>query len=53
MSWIIENLLENQSNIKKYAWVEDSSNDNYKVEANRRRGKGHRGNRRRGGGGLR
>ena len=45
--------LEGQSNIEKYAWVEDSSNDNFKAEAGRRRGKGHRGDRRRGGGGLR
>jgi len=35
----------------QYCWAEDSSSDNYKVEA-RKRGKGHR-SRRRGGSGLR
>ena len=35
----------------QYSWVEDTSDD-YKGEANRRRGKGNRG-RRRGGNGLR
>ena len=42
------NLVKNQ-----YLWVEDTSDDDYKVEAGRRRGKGGRGDRRRGGGGLR
>ena len=37
----------------QYLWVEDTSDDDYKVEAGRRRGKGGRGDRRRGGGGLR
>ena len=41
-----------KSNIEKYSWVEDSSDDNLKSEAGRKRGKGQRG-RRRGGGGLR
>ena len=37
----------------QYLLVEDTSDDDYKVEAGRRRGKGGRGDRRRGGGGLR
>ena len=37
---------------KQYSWTIDISNDEYKVEAGRRRGKGNRG-RRRGGSGLR
>ena len=37
----------------QYLWVEDTSDDDYKVEAGRRRGKGGRGDRRRGGAGLR
>ena len=37
----------------QYLWAEDTSDDDYKVEAGRRRGKGGRGDRRRGGGGLR
>ena len=41
----------NKSNVEKYSWVADSSDDNFKVEG-RRRGKGNRG-RRRGGSGLR
>ena len=36
----------------QFYFVEDTSNDNFKGEAGRRRGKGQRG-RRRGGGGLR
>ena len=40
----------NKSNIEKYSW--ESSSDEFKSEAGRRRGKGNRG-RRRGGGGLR
>ena len=42
----------NLSKVEKYSWVVDSSNDDFKTEAGRRRGKGNRG-RRRGGGGLR
>ena len=42
----------NQSNTEKYSFVVDSSEDNFKVEARKRGGKGNRG-RRRGGGGLR
>ena len=41
----------NKSNVEKYSW-ESSSDEDFKSEAGRRRGKGHRG-RRRGGGGLR
>ena len=45
---------ENSNPVKnQYLWVEDTSDDDYKVEAGRRRGKGGRGDRRRGGGGLR
>ena len=36
----------------QYCWAEDTSSDDFKVEAGRRRGKGQRG-RRRGGSGLR
>ena len=41
----------NQSNVEKYSWVA-GSDDNFKADAGRRRGKGSRG-RRRGGNGLR
>ena len=41
----------NLSSAEKYSWV-DSSDDNFKADAGRRRGKGMRG-RRRGGSGLR
>ena len=41
-----------QSNVAKYSWLDDSSDDVSKTEARGRRGKGQRG-RRRGGGGLR
>ena len=41
------------SPINQYSWANDSSGDDYKVEAGRRRGKHNRGDRRRGGGGLR
>ena len=44
---------KNQSNTEKYSWVIGSSEDNFKAEAGRRRGKKNRGDRRRGGGGLR
>ena len=45
---------ENSNPVKnQYSWAKDSSNDDYKVEAGRRRGKHNRGDRRRGGGGLR
>ena len=37
----------------QYSWASDSSVDDYTVEAGRRRGKHNRGDRRRGGGGLR
>ena len=43
---------DNQSNVGKYSWVADTSDDNLKADATRRRGKGMR-SRRRGGGGLR
>ena len=43
---------KNQSYATKYSWVTDSTDDNYKADAGRRRGKGSRG-RRRGGNGLR
>ena len=43
--------LKNQSNIDKYSWAADTSDDDYKVEAGRRRGKGNRGRKR--GNGLR
>ena len=42
----------NQSNTEKYSFVVEPSEDNFKVEARKRGGKGNRG-RRRGGGGLR
>ena len=41
----------NQSNVKQYNWVADTSDDN-KLEGRRRGGKGNKG-RRRGGNGLR
>ena len=41
-----------QSNTEYYSFAADSSEDNFKVEARKRGGKGNRG-RRRGGGGLR
>ena len=45
---------ENSNPFKnQYSWAEDTSDDDYKAEAGRRRGKGGRGDRRRGGGGLR
>ena len=44
-------LSQNQSNAEEYSWIA-GSDDDFKAEAGRRRGKGHRG-RRRGGGGLR
>ena len=45
---------ENSNPVKnQYSWANDSSVDDYKVEAGRRRGKHNRGDRRRGGGGLR
>ena len=46
--------IDENSNLEKnqYSWANDSSDD-YKVEAGRRRGKHNRGDRRRGGGGLR
>ena len=37
----------------QYFWAEGTSDDDNKVEAGRRRGKGGKGDRRRGGGGLR
>jgi len=40
------------SDYKRYALVQDTSSDDDKIEAGRRRGKGNKG-RRRGGGGLR
>ena len=44
---------ENSNPVKnQYCWAEDTSSDDSKVEAGRRRGKGNRG-RRRGGSGLR
>ena len=43
---------DNQSIEENYSWVVDTSDDNFKEDASRRRGKGMR-NRRRGGGGLR
>ena len=45
---------ENLSPVKnQYSWANDVSDDDYKIEAGRRRGKQNRGDRRRGGGGLR
>ena len=43
--------LKNQSNVEKYSFAVDTSDDDYNVEAGRRRGKGNRGRRK--GGGLR
>ena len=40
-----------QSNAEKFSWIADTSDDNFKADAGRRRGKGPRG-RRRGGSGL-
>ena len=40
-----------QTNAEKFSWVADTSDDNFKADAGRRRGKGPRG-RRRGGSGL-
>ena len=47
--------LDENSNpiINQYSWANDSSDDDYKVEARRRGGKHKRGDRRRGGSGLR
>ena len=42
---------KNQSNLDKYSWAADTSDDDYKVEAGRRRGKGSRGRKK--GNGLR
>ena len=42
----------NQSNVKQYNWVADTSDDDNKLEGRRRGGKGNKG-RRRGGNGLR
>ena len=45
---------ENSNPVKnQYFWVENTSDNDDKLEAGRRRGKGGRGDRRRGGGGLR
>ena len=50
----LANFDENSNPFKnQYSWAEDTSDDDYKVEAGRRRGKGGKGDRRRGGGGLR
>ena len=46
-------LVKNQSNVEKYSWISGSGDDAFKAEAGRRRGKGSRGDRRRGSGGLR
>ena len=47
------NNTKNQSSVEKYSWVIGSSEDDFKADAGRRRGKKNRGDRRRGGGGLR
>ena len=45
---------ENSKPIKnQYSWANDSSDDDSKIEAGRRRGKQSKADRRRGGGGLR
>ena len=45
---------ENSNPVKnQYSWANGSSDDDNKLEAGRRRGKQNRGDRRRGGGGLR
>ena len=45
---------ENSNPVKnQYSWANESSEDAYTVEAGRRRGKQRKGDRRRGGGGLR
>ena len=46
-------IVKNQSNVEKYSWISGSGDDAFKAEAGRRRGKGSRGDRRRGSGGLR
>ena len=53
-SWNNTSMSDEKSNPVKnqYCWAEDTSGDDFKVEAGRRRGKGNKG-RRRGGGGLR
>ena len=45
-------VVASDQNINQYCLVEDTSSDDSKIEAGRRRGKGQKG-RRRGGGGLR
>ena len=45
--------LKNQSNIEQYSGTSDITDNDFKSDAGRRRGKGYRGDRRRGGGGLR
>ena len=44
-------ILKNQSSVEKFNLVTDTSDDDYKIEAGRRRGKGQRGRKR--GNGLR
>ena len=45
---------ENSNPVKnQYSWANDSSDDDSKIEAGRRRGKQSKADRRRGGGGLR
>ena len=51
-SWNTTTPSNNTSDYKQYNMVENTSSDDYKVEAGRRRGKGNR-KRRKGGGGLR
>ena len=43
---------QSELQVKEYNWSVDTSEDDQKIEAGRRRGKGHKG-RRRGGSGLR
>ena len=52
-SYAVDSNNKSKFNENKYCWAEDTSSDDYKLEAGRRRGKGNRGDRRRGGGGLR
>ena len=42
-----------KAKLEQYSWSTDSSDEDLKIEAGRRRGKKNRGDRRRGGGGLR
>ena len=48
----LESTINQDSANKQYNWSENTSDDDFKLEAGRRRGKGSRGDRFRGGSGL-